>query len=48
VVIDSADQFDEMGSASLVFSEVVLHPSQTGPFGGSVRAFEEIAALHPT
>jgi alkanesulfonate monooxygenase SsuD/methylene tetrahydromethanopterin reductase-like flavin-dependent oxidoreductase (luciferase family) len=46
-VIDSADQFDELAAraASLGFDEVVLHhPSQTGPFGGSPRAFEEIAA----
>jgi alkanesulfonate monooxygenase SsuD/methylene tetrahydromethanopterin reductase-like flavin-dependent oxidoreductase (luciferase family) len=50
-VIDSADQFDELESraAALGFDEVVLHhPDQTGPFGGSVRAFEEIAARHAT
>jgi hypothetical protein len=48
-VIDSPDQFDELEAqaASLGFDEVVLHhPAQTGPFGGSVRAFEEIAARH--
>ena len=48
-VIDSVGQFDELESraASLGFDEVVLHhPSQTGPFGGSVRAFDEIAARH--
>jgi alkanesulfonate monooxygenase SsuD/methylene tetrahydromethanopterin reductase-like flavin-dependent oxidoreductase (luciferase family) len=48
-VIDSADQFDELGAraTALGFDEVVLHhPAQTGPFGGSLRAFEEIASRH--
>ncbi len=48
-VIESADQFEELAApfASLGFDEFVLHhPAQTGPYGGSVRAFEEIAARH--
>jgi alkanesulfonate monooxygenase SsuD/methylene tetrahydromethanopterin reductase-like flavin-dependent oxidoreductase (luciferase family) len=46
-VIESADQFEEISApfASLGFDEFVLHhPAQTGPYGGSVSAFEEIAA----
>jgi alkanesulfonate monooxygenase SsuD/methylene tetrahydromethanopterin reductase-like flavin-dependent oxidoreductase (luciferase family) len=48
-VIDSVDQFDEVAEpfAALGFDEIVLHhPSQTGPFRGSMRVFEEIAARH--
>jgi alkanesulfonate monooxygenase SsuD/methylene tetrahydromethanopterin reductase-like flavin-dependent oxidoreductase (luciferase family) len=48
-VITSADQFDELAApyAELGFDEMVLHhPAQTGPFGGDVAAFEEIAARH--
>jgi alkanesulfonate monooxygenase SsuD/methylene tetrahydromethanopterin reductase-like flavin-dependent oxidoreductase (luciferase family) len=47
--IDSPDQFDELAGpvTALGFDEFVLHhPTQTGPFGGSVRAFEAIAARH--
>jgi alkanesulfonate monooxygenase SsuD/methylene tetrahydromethanopterin reductase-like flavin-dependent oxidoreductase (luciferase family) len=47
--IDSADQFDELSTPyrALGFDEVVIHhPAQTGPYGGSVAAFEEIAARH--
>ncbi len=49
--IDSADQFDELAApyAELGFDQFVLHhPAQTGPFGGNVAAFEEIAARHAT
>ncbi len=45
--ITSADQFDDLVApyAELGFDQVVLHhPAQTGPFGGDVAAFEEIAA----
>jgi alkanesulfonate monooxygenase SsuD/methylene tetrahydromethanopterin reductase-like flavin-dependent oxidoreductase (luciferase family) len=48
-VIESAEQFEEIAApfASLGFDEFVLHhPAQTGPYGGSVSAFEEIAARH--
>jgi alkanesulfonate monooxygenase SsuD/methylene tetrahydromethanopterin reductase-like flavin-dependent oxidoreductase (luciferase family) len=48
-VIESADQFEELAApfASLGFDEFVLHhPAQTGPYGGSVPAFEEIATRH--
>ena len=48
-VLDSVDQFDELAApyADLGFDEFVLHhPDQTGPYGGNVRAFEEIAARH--
>ena len=47
--ITSAAQFDELAApyAELGFDQIVLHhPSQTGPFGGSSSAFEEIAARH--
>jgi len=47
--IESADQFEELSApfAELGFDELVLHhPDQTGPFGGSVAAFEAIAARH--
>ena len=48
-VLDSADQFDELAAPyhELGFDEFVLHhPEQTGPYGGNIRAFEEIAARH--
>ncbi len=47
--IESAQQFEELAApyAELGFDQIVLHhPDQTGPFGGSVAAFEEIAARH--
>jgi alkanesulfonate monooxygenase SsuD/methylene tetrahydromethanopterin reductase-like flavin-dependent oxidoreductase (luciferase family) len=47
--IDSAEQFEELAApyAELGFEQIVLHhPDQTGPFGGEVAAFEEIAARH--
>ncbi len=48
-LIDSADHFDDLFGpyAELGFDQVVLHhPAQTGPFGGDVATFEEIAARH--
>lgn len=48
--ITSPDQFDEIAGPyiELGFDQFVLHhPDQTGPFGGDVKAFEEIAARHP-
>ncbi|MGA2474824.1 MAG: LLM class flavin-dependent oxidoreductase, partial [Acidimicrobiales bacterium] len=48
-VIDSPDQFEELSApyAELGFDQFVLHhPAQTGPYGGDVEAFEEIAARH--
>jgi alkanesulfonate monooxygenase SsuD/methylene tetrahydromethanopterin reductase-like flavin-dependent oxidoreductase (luciferase family) len=48
-VLDSAEQFEDLAGpyADLGFDEFVLHhPEQTGPYRGSVRAFEEIAARH--
>jgi len=47
--IDSADHFDELAApyAALGFDQLVLHhPAQTGPYRGSVRAFETIAARY--
>jgi alkanesulfonate monooxygenase SsuD/methylene tetrahydromethanopterin reductase-like flavin-dependent oxidoreductase (luciferase family) len=46
-IIDSLDQFDELVDpyAELGFDQfVVHHPAQTGPYGGDVRTFEQIAA----
>ena len=48
-VIDSAEQFEELIApyTALGFDQFVLHhPAQTGPYGGSIAAFEEIAARH--
>ncbi len=48
-VIDSADQFDDLAGpyVELGFDQFVLHhPAQTGPYAGSVRAFEQLAARH--
>jgi alkanesulfonate monooxygenase SsuD/methylene tetrahydromethanopterin reductase-like flavin-dependent oxidoreductase (luciferase family) len=47
--IESADQFDELVApfAALGFTQfVVHHPDQTGPWGGNVQAFEQIAARY--
>ncbi len=47
--IESADQFDDLAApyAELGFDQIVLHhPAQTGPFGGSVAAFEAVVARH--
>jgi alkanesulfonate monooxygenase SsuD/methylene tetrahydromethanopterin reductase-like flavin-dependent oxidoreductase (luciferase family) len=47
--IGSATQFEDLAApyAQLGFDQIVLHhPAQTGPFGGSLAAFEEIAASH--
>jgi alkanesulfonate monooxygenase SsuD/methylene tetrahydromethanopterin reductase-like flavin-dependent oxidoreductase (luciferase family) len=49
--ITSVDHFDEIAAPyrALGFDQFVLHhPDQTGPFGGSVAAFEEIAARYVT
>ena len=48
-VIDSVDQFEELSApyAELGFDQfVVHHPAQTGPYGGDVGVFEQIAARH--
>jgi alkanesulfonate monooxygenase SsuD/methylene tetrahydromethanopterin reductase-like flavin-dependent oxidoreductase (luciferase family) len=48
-VLDSSEQFEDLAGpyAELGFDEFVLHhPDQTGPYRGSLRAFEEIAARH--
>jgi alkanesulfonate monooxygenase SsuD/methylene tetrahydromethanopterin reductase-like flavin-dependent oxidoreductase (luciferase family) len=48
-VLESPDQFDELVApyAALGFDQFVLHhPAQTGPYGGDVAAFEEIAARY--
>ncbi len=50
-VLESPDQFDELVApyVTLGFELFVLHhPAQTGPYGGSVAAFEEIAARYAT
>ena len=47
--ITSADQFEELAAPyeAMGFDQFVLHhPDQTGPFGGDMKAFEEIAARH--
>jgi alkanesulfonate monooxygenase SsuD/methylene tetrahydromethanopterin reductase-like flavin-dependent oxidoreductase (luciferase family) len=46
-VLESADQFDELVApyVELGFDQFVLHhPAQTGPYGGKLAVFEEIAA----
>jgi alkanesulfonate monooxygenase SsuD/methylene tetrahydromethanopterin reductase-like flavin-dependent oxidoreductase (luciferase family) len=46
-ILTSTDQFDELAGPyeDLGFDEFVLHhPAQAGPYGGSVRVFEQIAA----
>jgi len=48
-LIQSADHFDHLFGPydELGFDQVVLHhPAQTGPFGGDVGVFEQIAARH--
>ena len=50
-VLDSAEQFEELAGpyAELGFDEFVLHhPDQTGPYRGTIAAFEEIAGRHAT
>lgn len=47
--ITSVDQFEELAAPyiELGFDQLVLHhPAQTGPYGGSVHVFEEIAARY--
>ncbi len=49
--IESVDQFEDIAGPyeALGFDQFVLHhPSQTGPFGGDVGTFEEIAARYAT
>ena len=46
-VITSLDQFDELAAPydALGIDQLILHhPDQTGPYGGSVPVFEQIAA----
>jgi alkanesulfonate monooxygenase SsuD/methylene tetrahydromethanopterin reductase-like flavin-dependent oxidoreductase (luciferase family) len=46
-ILTSTDQFDELAAPyeELGFEEFVLHhPAQTGPYGGSIPVFEQIAA----
>jgi alkanesulfonate monooxygenase SsuD/methylene tetrahydromethanopterin reductase-like flavin-dependent oxidoreductase (luciferase family) len=46
-ILTSTDQFDELAGPyeELGFDEFVLHhPAQTGPYGGSIPVFEQIAA----
>jgi alkanesulfonate monooxygenase SsuD/methylene tetrahydromethanopterin reductase-like flavin-dependent oxidoreductase (luciferase family) len=48
-VLQSLNQFEELIDPyeSLGFDQFVLHhPSQTGPYGGDVRVFEQIAARY--
>ena len=45
-ILTSTDQFDELAAPyeELGFDEFVLHhPAQTGPYGGSLPVFEQIA-----
>ena len=46
-ILTSTDQFDDIAAPyeELGFDEFVLHhPAQSGPYGGSVHVFEQIAA----
>ena len=46
-VVEGHEEFDELAAPyeELGFDEFVLHhPAQTGPYGGSVAVFEQIAA----
>jgi alkanesulfonate monooxygenase SsuD/methylene tetrahydromethanopterin reductase-like flavin-dependent oxidoreductase (luciferase family) len=48
-IIESPAQFDELAGpyAELGFDQFVLHhPAQTGPYGGQLKTFEEIAARY--
>jgi alkanesulfonate monooxygenase SsuD/methylene tetrahydromethanopterin reductase-like flavin-dependent oxidoreductase (luciferase family) len=48
-LIESAAHFEDIAGPyeTLGFDQLVLHhPAQTGPFGGKISAFEEIAARH--
>jgi alkanesulfonate monooxygenase SsuD/methylene tetrahydromethanopterin reductase-like flavin-dependent oxidoreductase (luciferase family) len=48
-ILTSSDQFDELAAPyeELGFDEFVLHhPAQSGPYGGSIPVFEQIAARH--
>jgi alkanesulfonate monooxygenase SsuD/methylene tetrahydromethanopterin reductase-like flavin-dependent oxidoreductase (luciferase family) len=48
-ILTSSDQFDELTAPydELGFDEFVLHhPAQSGPYGGSIPVFEQIAARH--
>ncbi len=50
-LIQSVEEFQDIAGPyeALGFDQFVLHhPAQTGPFGGDVSAFEEIAAMHAT
>jgi alkanesulfonate monooxygenase SsuD/methylene tetrahydromethanopterin reductase-like flavin-dependent oxidoreductase (luciferase family) len=50
-VLESLEQFEDLVAPyeSLGFDQFVLHhPAQTGPFGGDVRAFEQIAERYAT
>jgi alkanesulfonate monooxygenase SsuD/methylene tetrahydromethanopterin reductase-like flavin-dependent oxidoreductase (luciferase family) len=50
-LIASVDQFEDIAGPyeALGFDQIVLHhPAQTGPFGGDVTAFEQIAARYAT
>ncbi|HVB92364.1 MAG TPA: LLM class flavin-dependent oxidoreductase [Acidimicrobiales bacterium] len=47
--LTSADQFDELAApyAELGFDQFVLHhPAQSGPYGGAVKVFEQIASIY--
>jgi alkanesulfonate monooxygenase SsuD/methylene tetrahydromethanopterin reductase-like flavin-dependent oxidoreductase (luciferase family) len=49
-LLTSVDQFDDLCAPyrELGFDQIVLHhPEQTGPYGGSCRVFEQIAAKYP-
>ncbi len=48
-ILESPDQFEELVGPyeELGFDQFVLHhPAQTGPYGGDVRTFEQIAARY--
>ena len=48
-VIGSVDQFEELSGpyTELGFDQFVIHhPAQTGPYGGNVGVFEQIAGRH--
>lgn len=46
-LIESLPQFDDLAApyVELGFDQLVVHhPAQSGPYGGSIKAFEQIAA----
>jgi alkanesulfonate monooxygenase SsuD/methylene tetrahydromethanopterin reductase-like flavin-dependent oxidoreductase (luciferase family) len=48
-IFESVDQFDDLSAPyeEMGFDQFVIHhPQQTGPYGGSLKVFEQIASKH--